>query len=591
MESESSSSTMTFRTTTKKPKRSLLKRLWKKHSSFSHKKKNPIDSHYTQSMHSHDCYGDDDEVWQTSAASCTDVRQGSKNEHDDHADGSNDNNGVTALRATTTTTTTTTTAVAIDDEDLQEGTRLLQCYTEQLNVQAPEDALTTLNLALDVVSHVPHYNLTQELVCRILSLHLQLYRTTADDSHLQAARSLIPQIVYDTNSTATATTSSSVDEYLEASPMLLDLLVQACQWNLALCVATKLPDVEPLTLARVHLEMALMESNNNGSSSSSSKSKSGSQMFHLSECHQLLLASDPPTATTSSDVLYLSLWEQLAHTYGILGEEKLALACSQSRMKHLTCPVQIARGHYYHALHVCAPLEKYSLAVKETDLALQALRQSDDDNSDNSKHQVEILEMLLHQFKADMLCRRGCIAESRDVYMILLERTRRSAQRGPVDVANILFVLGKLSVRLKDFTGAIDYFSEELEITKRVLAAFEESKHQSTERAAENQHPQLAVSQILHELARVAEMGLMDFPMAIDYYQQALKMEQKVYQECKRQQQRKKNKKRPASPLEDASLLKDAKQQIAETKQCLGRVHFRMGDFSRAVKTTLAVDK
>ncbi|CAB9526240.1 expressed unknown protein (Partial), partial [Seminavis robusta] len=152
------------------------------------------------------------------------------------------------------------------------------------------------------------------------------------------------------------------------------------------------------------------------------------------------------------------------------------------------------------------------------------------------------------------------VMESIHSYERLLQCYKSSSTHGPADAANVLYILGKLSVRAKQFHAALDYFDEELTMTKSVVG-----------------HTHLAISKILHESARVADAGMMDYPRAVRYYQEALQVETRVYQQSKQEN--------------GTSLLQDAKAQMGETKQCLGKLHFKMGDFTKAMKTTLAVDK
>ena len=581
---DSESSTQSAGIGTKK-RSSLLKRLWKSQrgrSSLSSSRPHKasllvaVDSHTTHSLHSgslglQSTVEEEEEEGRTSNMSSDPfLPDASVKEDDDaprqHQDDDDDDDDTTARQEE-------------DDEETEEASRLLQSGLKERRAGQLQGALMTWNLALDVLSHRPDSPLAQELVCRMISLYLQLYRTTAESSHLDAAASLVAQL--QDNQGGDVVVAS---KYLDGSPLVLDLLMQQSCWSMALQVTHKLPEVDPLTLARLHLEVALRDNNNNATTTTSvdpqcqqPPQQRSSQLSHLSECHQLLLAFDPSDATndsTSTD-LYQSLWQELAQAYGVMGEEELALGCSQSRMQHWSSIHDVALGHYDQALGVYTPAGQYSLALKEVELAMATLRRCDGNSKrsinpdDNETKVTESLWMKFYQFKADILCRMGRIGESIDNYKIVLEWNRTSSNRGEVDAANVLFILGKLSVRNKDFQGALDYFTEELQMTKTVVG---------------NTH--LAISKILHELARVAESGLMDFPMAVQYYQEALQVERGVYQQCKREQQEQK-----LISAASAALLKDAKSQIGETKQCLGKLHFKLGDFNRAVKTTLAVDK
>lgn len=485
-----------------------------------------------------------------------------------------------------------------DKETDEEALRLLELGLQERR-NNPEAAILTWNLALDVLAHRPHCSLAQTLFRKCIDAYLQVYRTTSDSSQLEAAASLVAQLQCQTK------TTTSCD--WEESPLLLDLLMQQSCWVIALQVTHKLLSppqalhvVQPLTLARLHLEVAL--------SNNTQQQYRSSQLKHLSECHQLLLAFDPSDSDDCSgedkaNTQYELLWRELAQAYGLLDEEELALGCSQSRMQHWKSSWEVALGHYDQAVGVYTLARQHALALKETELAMAALeryqkqQESIQNNCGDAEEQqvamimkTESLWVKLYQCKADILLRMKRIGDSIDTYKILLEMNHKSAHRGPVDAANVLFSLGKLSVRQKDFEGAVQFFTEELRMTKSVINGGNNNARAitttTTNDATTTTHHHLAISKILHELARVAELGLMDFTMAIQYYQEALQVERGVYQHLKHQREN-----QQMISAANATVLKDTKNQIGDTKQCLGRLHFKLGDFNRAVKTTLAVDK
>lgn len=461
--------------------------------------------------------------------------------------------------------------------------------------------------------------LSNHLVCRLIALRLELYtgcsssqsssseENTADlDQALaQMSKLQLPllgedAIVADCAESLVEASASFLTS--ETSSLLLDFLARQPCGLLALHVAHKLPATtcvnDPLLLARLHLEVALQyqdvfDDNSDTGRTALSKKARSQQLSHLSECHQLLLCQRPENNNDFSNGNNCqALWKDLARAYGMMGEDELALGCSHSCVEFfvkesssgssssINCrQTMLALCHYEQAMDVFAPVGHYGLALKEAELALDALQpleqprqhlnqelcsnkeQKDEDDS----IETESLLMKLYQFKADVLCRMGRIADSIQSYEVLLEAYQESPVHGPVDAANVLYVLGKLSVRAKRFQQALEYFDQELQMTKSVVGP----NH-------------LACSKILHELARVADLGMMDYPRAVKYYQEALQVESYVFQQCKQLELWQKQHKQASSPA-DTTLLQDAKIQMGETKQCIGKLHFKMGDFSKAV--------
>lgn len=432
---------------------------------------------------------------------------------------------------------------------------------EQKSSGQSDAALATwkegLCLIRDISSSSEDWNaLFNRLICRLISLQLQIHEKylTEHSQCLEEAVAFLSQLqpVSDTST------------YLQPSSLLVELLMQHSFWTLALEISNQLPSIGPLKLARLHLEIALQ---NEGTLDR--QSVGDSTMRHLSECHQLLLSCAKDVEKNA----YLDLWQELAQAYSMRGEEELALGCIQSRLQYLTAPKEVALAHYEQALHVYVPIGQYGMALTETEQAIAFLQNknlmgdsplSDGEHKEETDEEEILLLLKLYQFKADLLCRLGRLNESIDNYEILLQAYVKSANHGPADAANICYILGKLSVRAKRYEQAFAYFDQELQLTRTVVG-----------------YNHLAVSKILHEMARIADSKLMDYERSLCYYEEALQIESEVFSYYSKAQQSNGNK----------SLLQDVRHQISETKKCIGKLHFKMGDFDTAVKTMLAVEK
>ena len=131
--------------------------------------------------------------------------------------------------------------------------------------------------------------------------------------------------------------------------------------------------------------------------------------------------------------------------------------------------------------------------------------------------------------------------------------------------------MGRLCLKLGRVRQAITYFQKELEITKKALG-----NH-------------LSVSRVLHELARLYDEGLGDYKMALLQYKEAFKVEYSVLQKCQSDilQCPRCNQTTHRACAIHATLQRDCVQQMRETKKCQGRIHFKLGDFEKALQTSM----
>jgi tetratricopeptide (TPR) repeat protein len=166
--------------------------------------------------------------------------------------------------------------------------------------------------------------------------------------------------------------------------------------------------------------------------------------------------------------------------------------------------------------------------------------------------------------------------ESLKVYQKALEEVVHPSEEhakvvNPAEHAKLLYTLGRLCIRLKQFRGAINYFTCELGITQRELG----QNH-------------LSVSRVLHELAKLYDEGLGEQKQALMKLNKALQIEIAVLQECHYSitQCHKCNPVTHRMCSMHGNLLKDITVQIRETKKAQGRIHFKLGDFEKALKTS-----
>lgn len=412
------------------------------------------------------------------------------------------------------------------------------------------------------------------------------------------------------------------------SSRLLSILLDQRLWSLALFVAKQLPTTSNSILASIHYEMAIIMNKNQ---------KFDISDQHLKDCHQLLLLEekesndrdgevdgdcdgDDPSIGIPLSAKILDLWNLLAFAYAERERYEEALDCFQSRYKHISSHTEIASFHYSKAITIYVPQGFLQKSLEEADVGLEELEKMECKNDiDNNLRQTQQSESKedssstvrkeenqelimpqvftkLLQIKADVLCRLGDIDESLKYYEKIVCNMERRSLRHSADAANILYTMGRVCIHAKRFDDAMKYFTRELAVTKTVVGKYH-----------------LAVSRVLHELAKVAEKGLLDYERALQYYNETLSIETAVLKKCvtdtqtlpccrnpQLKQQRRNMARVSASSnfknhfqccVKHANMMKDAKQQIVETKRCLGRIHYMHGDFDSALKTSFESTK
>eukprot|EP00545_Synedropsis_sp_CCMP1620_P002844 CAMPEP_0119004400 /NCGR_PEP_ID=MMETSP1176-20130426/1119_1 /TAXON_ID=265551 /ORGANISM="Synedropsis recta cf, Strain CCMP1620" /LENGTH=479 /DNA_ID=CAMNT_0006956097 /DNA_START=326 /DNA_END=1765 /DNA_ORIENTATION=- len=143
----------------------------------------------------------------------------------------------------------------------------------------------------------------------------------------------------------------------------------------------------------------------------------------------------------------------------------------------------------------------------------------------------------LLEAKADLLYLTGRIEDSIALHESLLESTTDQLEQ-----TKILYTIGRIYHKTGQATKAISYYHRELELTQQLYG----SSH-------------LECTRIYHELARLADEAC-EYDVALDYLNKALVIEQQQH--------------KPA-------LAK-------ETQKFMGKIHYKTGDFHRALTTSFA---
>ena len=259
-----------------------------------------------------------------------------------------------------------------------------------------------------------------------------------------------------------------------ASKPLMDILVQAEAWELAILVAEQLAvhpgpqNPQHEELATIHFQIASQKLDNH---------RQGEALQHLqATVKHLQLVS----AKTRDMTMYCQVLQLLAAEYSSQEQHSLALEAYQEQLK--ASPAEKHASLYCQMAHVHIVTQQLDLALQQLEAAASTLELSE-----------PTIRLQLLQTKGDVFCRLGRGEEALEVYQLALEEAVNPAER-----AKLLYTLGRLCVRLKHIRLAISYFTREMEITEAELG---------------QQH--LSVSRVLHELAKLYDEGLGEHKMAL----------------------------------------------------------------------------
>ena len=254
--------------------------------------------------------------------------------------------------------------------------------------------------------------------------------------------------------------------------------------------------------------------------------------------------------------LYLQVLDLLATEYESQQEYESALETYKEEIIHTpTC--NLPRLHCQVA-QVYIEMGQLNRALENIDLAKQI------GNTYTSSSQGGIRCQVLRT-KGDIYLRLGRVDESLECYQQALDETDGT----PAEKAKLLYNLGRLCIKLNRIRSAITYFTRELEITKQELG----QNH-------------FSVSRVLHQLAKLYDTGLGEHKLALMKYNKALNVELAVLHDCHRQvtQCLHCNHETHRMCTRHAIFHRTVSTQIRETKKCLGRIHYKLGDFERAMK-------
>lgn len=345
--------------------------------------------------------------------------------------------------------------------------------------------------------------------------------------------------------------------WIRCSSELLDFLSESEAWELALIVAEKLiqesppppygePPVDPQHLATLHFQVASQKLDSH---------KQGEALQHMQETVKCL--QQVPRSNRDM-MMYAQVLQLLASEYQQQGSFDLALEAYEELLD--STPTG-------NRSNICCQMAEIYINQGQLDMALEKLESAARkmDNKDEGSSGVIRLQLL--QTKGDVLFRLGRMDASMMVYQQALQEANN-----PADQAKLLYTMGRLCIRLRRTREAISFFSRELEITKQELG----SNH-------------LSVSHIYHELAKLYDEGLGEQKMALMKYNKALQIELAVLQECHFGVATCQK----CNPIAHrmcelhSSTHTQVTSQIRETKKCQGRMHFKLGDFDKAVRTSL----
>lgn len=379
-------------------------------------------------------------------------------------------------------------------------------------------------------------------------------------------------------------------QWLRCDLSLMDFLCELKAWELALVVAKKLsersssdqrmgeegeePDkglcseessvhiiVHPQKFAVLHFHIASLKLK---------RHKQGEALQHLQVAIRRL---EEVSADQRDMTMYLKALQLLAAEYQHQGQSNLALKTYRKQQNHAS-PEQYA--------HILSQMAEIYIADGRLDMALEELESAYDqreksiDAFDDSRNNKPITKCAIRsqllQLKGDVYCRLGRMDESMQVYQQAFKETQNPAEK-----AKLLYIMGRLCIRMGRTRNAITCFMHELEITEHELG----SHH-------------LSVSVIYHELAKLYDEGLGLHKVAMQNYNKALEIELAVMDDlrstiasCNKCDAVCSHRACDAH----ANIHAQVQGQIRETKKCMGRIHFNLGDFDGAMKAGLSSDQ
>jgi tetratricopeptide (TPR) repeat protein len=322
----------------------------------------------------------------------------------------------------------------------------------------------------------------------------------------------------------------------EASLPLLSLLMETKLWNMAWTMSQYLPQkdtLDPTVLARIHFEVACSCLATTTTTTTSSTEQA---LPHLKEALELVQDRDEP--------LKQAILQNMVHAHAAEEEWDEALSFQESYMESIRGgegeeenPIELAQGQY-DAAQLYLAMEEYDDALSCLNGGLLLVP---------SKHGLTT-KML--QAKAHVLLQLGNVDESLAVYKSLCPKLKQ-----PSDVAKIYYTMACICRKHGRHDESLAFFKSELKVTKSAPLG--------------KQHHVEATCRIYHDMARIHDECLGDYEASLKYYAKALKVQQRALKKC-------------TNPVDEKELL----GQILETQQCMGRIHYKRGEFTQALNVS-----
>lgn len=277
--------------------------------------------------------------------------------------------------------------------------------------------------------------------------------------------------------------------------------------------------LDPSVLARIHFEVACSLT-------------SDEALPHLEQALEHVDDEE-------DEPLKQAILQNMVHAHAAEEEWDEALSFQESYMDSIrgggendeANSMELAQGHY-NAAQLYLAMDDYDEALGCINQGLELVP---------PKH---VLATKMLQAKAHVLLSLGRVDESLAIYKSLVAKLKQ-----PSDIAKIYYTMACICCKNGRFDESLGYFVKELKITKSALG-----KHH------------VETCRIYQDMARTYDESLGDYETSLKYYAKALKVQQRALKKC-------------TNPMETRELA----SQILETQQCMGRIHYKRGEFSQAL--------
>jgi len=399
-----------------------------------------------------------------------------------------------------------------------------------------------LDAALDISYQAYNYAKEQkatlakktELLCSIFNYHIEcMHRASNDDDD-------------DGTTTTTTTTAANhttkakfVAEQIKSTIVQLQwfhshytqqifqfILHQTTNKELALLfVSSNEISITPMQKAQLHYDIA---------TTMKSKQRYGEIIQHFHQAQNCVLSDDNNEAQL---LLLKQIRYGLSHTY--LQQQKYDLAYNILYNELLPSLQEDEKMNVYTQIitSICIPTKQYDMAFEYIDIVLAS---SNDDNN-----------ITIRSIKADLYYRIGKIEKSYHEYKSMSV----SQNTNPSITATIYYKLGKICIKLHKLDEAKLYIQKELRITIQTFGPISND-----------------VSRIYHDLAKLEEMHYNNLQQALYYYEKAYQIEVSL---------------RKSFFHNDKDRYEELVLQCKETKQCQGNLHYKLGNFERALEISI----